>query len=173
MHAMNLTNAARALCFALALLPACTPKEPAPPAAAPAATSPAPATPTPSATPATPSRTVSPPGASVWFVEPQEGATVRSPVHVVFGISGMELAPAGDQRPGTGHHHLIVDAPLPPFDAPIPKDDHHLHFGNAQTEADLTLAPGPHTLQLLLGDHLHVPHEPPVYSAPLQITVVE
>jgi hypothetical protein len=171
MHAMNLTNATRALCLSLALLlPACTPKEPA----SPTATSPAPAAANPTtAEPATPSRTPSQPGASVWFVEPQEGASVRSPVHVVFGIAGMELAPAGEQRPGTGHHHLIVDAPLPPFDAPIPKDEHHLHFGNAQAEADVTLAPGPHTLQLLLGDHVHVPHDPPVYSAPLQITVVE
>jgi hypothetical protein len=165
---MNLTKATRALCISLAmLLPACSPKQPS--SATATSSAPAPS----AATPATPARTASQPGASVWFVEPQEGASVRSPVHVVFGISGMELAPAGEQRPGTGHHHLIVDAPLPPFDAPIPKDEHHLHFGNAQTEVDVTLPPGPHTLQLLLGDYLHVPHDPPVYSAPLQITVVE
>ena len=145
---------------------ACTPKEPSSTGAAP------PAAPTP-AEPRSMSRTPSPADASVYFVEPQEGAPVRSPVHVVFGISGMQVAAAGVEQPNTGHHHLIVDANLPSFDAPIPKDDHHLHYGNGQTEADVTLAPGPHTLQLLLGDHLHIPHEPPVYSAPLKITVVE
>ena len=147
-------------------LAACTPKEPTSAGVAP------PAAPAP-AEPRSTSRMPSPADASVYFIEPQEGATVRSPVHVVFGISGMQVAAAGVEQPNTGHHHLIVDANLPPFDAPIPKDEHHLHYGNGQTEADVTLAPGPHTLQLLLGDHLHVPHEPPVYSAPLKITVVE
>src|SRR5262245_13015500 len=153
------------LSIACTLAP-CTPQQPVATAAAP------PAAPTP-AEPRSMSRTPSPAGASVYFVEPQEGATVRSPVHVVFGISGMQVAAAGVEQPNTGHHHLIVDADLPSFDAPIPKDDHHLHYGNGQSDADVTLAPGPHTLQLLLGYHLHISDKPPLYSSPLKTTVVE
>jgi hypothetical protein len=130
------------------------------------------ADPAPAATPAaTAARTSSPKGAHVYIVTPQDGATVHSPVHIVFGLSGMGVAPAGVDHPGTGHHHLLVDTTLPPMDAPVPKDDHHVHFGKGQTETDLPLAPGKHTLQLLLGDQLHVPHDPPVFSAPITITV--
>jgi hypothetical protein len=125
----------------------------------------------PAAAPPAISRTPSPKGAHVYIVTPVDGAIVHSPVHVVFGLSGMGVAPAGVEHPGTGHHHLLVDTGLPPLSGPIPKDDNHLHFGNGQTETDLPLAPGKHTLQLLLGDHLHVPHDPPVFSAQITITV--
>ena len=81
----------------------------------------------------------------------------------------MGVAPAGIEKANTGHHHLMVDAALPPFDEPIPTDFNHLHFGAGQTEAQITLPPGRHTLQLLLGDENHMPHDPPVYSK--QITV--
>ena len=123
--------------------------------------------------PAAVPRTASTPGARVYIVAPADGATVHNPVHVVFGLAGMGVAPAGVAQSGTGHHHLPVDAALPALDAPIPKDDHHLHFGGGQTETELTLAPGAHTLQLLLGDQLHVPHDPAVYSPVIKITVVE
>ena len=107
-----------------------------------------------------------------YIVSPANGATVRSPVTVVFGLRApWGVAPAGTQVEGTGHHHLLVDAPLPALDKPIPKDDQHLHFGKGQTETVLKLAPGKHTLQLLLGDFAHVPHTPPVMSEVVTITV--
>jgi len=71
----------------------------------------------------------------------------------------------------TGHHHLIVDAPLPDLATTIPTDDQHRHFGSGQTQTDITLSPGTHTLQLVLGDYLHVPHTPPVVSEKITITV--
>jgi hypothetical protein len=83
----------------------------------------------------------------------------------------MGVAPAGVATPNTGHHHLIVDAPLPPENAAIPADAKHLHFGGGQTETTLDLPPGEHTLQLVLGDHLHVPHRPPVVSSRITIRV--
>lgn len=116
-------------------------------------------------------RTPSPPGASVSITSPADGATVSSPVSVHFAIEGMTLAPAGTNEPDSGHHHLLIDTGLPPLDQPIPADEHHLHFGKAQTEAVVELAPGTHTLQLLLGDARHVPHDPPVASEPITITV--
>jgi hypothetical protein len=116
-------------------------------------------------------RTPSPPGAIVYIVSPADGATVSSPVTVVFGLKGMGVAPAGTDKENTGHHHLIIDAPLPPLDEPIPADDHHKHFGGGQTETTIELAPGTHTLQLLLADQNHMPHEPPVFSDRITITV--
>jgi hypothetical protein len=83
----------------------------------------------------------------------------------------MGVAPAGTHAPNTGHHHLIVDSELPPLDQPVPKDERHIHFGGGQTEVTLDLPPGEHTLQLLMGDHLHVPHNPPVVSERITITV--
>jgi hypothetical protein len=116
-------------------------------------------------------RTPSPAGAVLYFVVPKDGETVASPVTVVFGLRGMGVAPAGVPAPNTGHHHLIVDAPLPPENAAIPADAHHLHFGGGQTETTLELPAGKHTLQLVLGDALHVPHQPAVVSRAIQITV--
>ena len=83
----------------------------------------------------------------------------------------MGVAPAGDDRPNSGHHHLLIDTSLPSMDEPIPSDDNHLHFGAGQTEATITLPEGRHTLQLLLGDAFHVPHEPPVYSNQIVVYV--
>ena len=116
-------------------------------------------------------RTPAPAGVKLYLISPQDGAIVASPVLVRFGLTGMGVAPAGVAFDATGHHHLIVDAPLPPVDQPIPNDAKHLHFGKGQTETSLALPPGPHTLQLLLGDLNHVPHDPPVASEPIRITV--
>ncbi|HEX6994832.1 MAG TPA: DUF4399 domain-containing protein [Gammaproteobacteria bacterium] len=116
-------------------------------------------------------RKAAPAGASAYIISPSDGDVVSSPVRVVFGLKGMGVAPAGVVRPDAGHHHLLVDAEPPSFDAPIPADEHHLHFGMGQTETELTLTPGEHRLQLLLGDELHVPHDPPVLSEPVTITV--
>ena len=118
-------------------------------------------------------RTPAPAGASVFFVEPADGATVGRKVTVKFGLSGMELVPAGTNKPNSGHHHLLIDAPLPAFDREIPSDLNHVHFGRAQTEAEVTLTPGDHTLQLLLGDHEHLAHDPPIFSKVIRIHVAD
>lgn len=116
-------------------------------------------------------RTPSPAGAEVYFIAPQDGATVASPVTVKFGLKGMGIAPAGIAFENSGHHHLIVDAELPPVAAPIPTDAQHVHFGKGQSETTLELKPGKHTLQLLLGDFGHIPHDPVVSSKKITITV--
>jgi hypothetical protein len=116
-------------------------------------------------------RSSSPKGAEVYLIAPADGATVTSPVTVKFGLKGMGVAPAGIAFDGAGHHHLIVDAELPPLDKPIPADANHVHFGKGQTETTIELKPGKHTLQLLLGDQLHVPHDPTVASKKITITV--
>jgi hypothetical protein len=116
-------------------------------------------------------RTPSPKGAEVYFIAPADGATVSSPVTVKFGLKGMGIAPAGIAMENTGHHHLIIDAELPPTDAPISADAQHMHFGKGQTETTVELKPGKHTLQLVLGDQLHIPHDPPVVSKQITITV--
>ncbi|HEX2796268.1 MAG TPA: DUF4399 domain-containing protein [Immundisolibacter sp.] len=115
--------------------------------------------------------TPAPPGAEVYFISPKDGETVSGPVTVRFGLKGMGVAPAGMQKDATGHHHLLIDADLPPLDQPVPTDDHHKHFGAGQTETVITLPPGKHTLQLLLGDFAHTPHEPPVMSPKITIEV--
>ena len=116
------------------------------------------------------SRTPAPAGARVFFITPSDGETVSSPVRVVFGIEGMSVAPAGDDTPDSGHHHLLIDTGLPELGMPIPADDRHIHFGDGSTETEIALEPGEHTLQLLLGDHRHIPHDPPLVSG--QITIV-
>ena len=116
-------------------------------------------------------RTPAPEGAAVYIISPKNGAKVTSPVTIRFGLKGMGVAPAGVEKAKTGHHHILIDSELPNFDMPVPKDDKHRHFGGGQTEVELTLPPGRHTLQLLLGDHLHIPHSPPVYSEPISIVV--
>jgi hypothetical protein len=124
------------------------------------------------AAPPTLPRTASPAGAAVFIVSPKEGDTVTSPVKVVFGISGMSLAPAGEPVENAGHHHLLIDVDLPENLAmPVPADANHVHFGKAQTETSAELTPGTHTLQLLLGDHLHIPFDPVVSSPKITITV--
>lgn len=109
------------------------------------------------------------PGA--YIVSPADGATVNSPVTVVFGLSGFGVAPAGTVNDKTGHHHLIIDAPLPDLTKPIPANDNYVHFGGGQTQTTVDLAPGKHTLQLLLGDHAHMPHSEPIYSDTVTINV--
>jgi hypothetical protein len=116
-------------------------------------------------------RTPAPAGAVAYIVSPANGATVSSPVKVVFGLSGMGVAPAGVQFENAGHHHLLIDGELADPAMPVPADENHVHFGKGQTETSLTLAPGTHTLQLVLGDHLHVPFEPVIASSKITITV--
>ena len=117
-------------------------------------------------------REPAPAGAEVYIVSPQDGARIKGPVTVVFGLKGMGVAPAGIKFEGTGHHHLLVDSD-PPADLsqPLPANEKTLHFGKGQTETTLTLSPGKHTLQLVLGDLLHVPHEPAVISKKITIVV--
>ena len=117
-------------------------------------------------------RTSAPPEAEVTILTPEDGASVTSPVTVEFAIEGMEIAKAGTDRANTGHHHLLLDLEkLPPMDAPLPSTEQIIHFGGGQTSTELELEPGEHTLQLLLGDHMHVPHEPPIMSEKITITV--
>lgn len=116
-------------------------------------------------------RSESPEGATVYFIEPVDGATVSSPVKVVFGLKGMGVAPAGIEKAKTGHHHLLIDVETIDMNLPIGKDDQHRHFGGGQTESSIELSTGEHTLQLLMADHLHIPHNPPVISEKITITV--
>jgi hypothetical protein len=107
-----------------------------------------------------------------YFLAPANGATVTSPFTIRFGLRGMGVAPAGVTTPSTGHHHLLIDVEtLPPDNLPIPNDANHRHFGLGQTETELTRPSGQHTLQLVLGDALHIPHQPPVRSEKITITV--
>jgi len=112
-----------------------------------------------------------PEGAEVYFVSPADGDTVKGPITIIFGLKGMGVAPAGVDKEHTGHHHLIINAPLPNPALPIPSDDNHRHFGKGQTETTIELPPGKHTLQLLLGNFIHVPHADPVSSEIIEITV--
>jgi hypothetical protein len=118
-------------------------------------------------------QTAAPPNAVVYFISPKDGDAVTSPFKVQFGLSGMGVAPAGVEKPNTGHHHLIIDATLSPEELkePIANDAKHLHFGGGQTETMVTLPPGQHTLQLVLGDWSHVPFNPPLMSPVITVTV--
>ena len=118
-----------------------------------------------------PQRSAAAPGATVFIFSPENGATVGSPVTVKFGISGVGIAPAGQHTPNSGHHHLLIDTELANPDQPIPADAQHLHYGKGQTEAAVELEPGTHTLQLVLGDGNHIPHQPPIVSKVVTITV--
>ena len=115
--------------------------------------------------------TMAPDGANVYIISPSHGETVSSPVKVVFGLSGMGIAPAGVKKDKTGHHHLLIDTAVPDLNLSIPADDNHKHFGGGQTEVVIELSPGKHTIQLLLADFAHIPHNPPVMSQPITITV--
>ena len=108
----------------------------------------------------------------VYIESPENGALVQSPIEIVFVLDGMELAPAGTYRPDTGHHHLIIDNELPALGMPIPSDKNHLHFGKDQDRVLLYLEPGLHTLQLLLGDGNHIPHQPTLISEKIEIIIV-
>ena len=120
-------------------------------------------------------RTPSPPGAEAYIISPKDGAKVSGPVTVRFGLKVMGIAPAGVKFDNTGHHHLLIDTDVPAdLSAPIPAvPDKVVHFGKGQTETTVTLPPGKHTLQLVLGDQNHVPHNPPVISKKITITVAK
>jgi len=119
------------------------------------------------------SQTPAPDGAEVYFIGLEDGQTVQNPVTIRFGLRGMGVAPAGVDKEMTGHHHLIINETIEGDEllAPLPLDDQHRHFGNGQTEVTLELPPGTHTLQLVLGDHNHIPHQPPVMSERIEVTV--
>ena len=149
--------------LAALLLAGCGGGEP-PPTAASVAEAPPAAQEPPTAEAPTPAR--------VFFVEPADGAVVSSPFVVRFGLEGKRVAPAGVDEPNSGHHHLLIDMEtLPDLTQPLPATEQLLHFGGGQTETTLELPPGEHTLQLLLGNYLHVPHDPPLISETITITV--
>ena len=118
-------------------------------------------------------RIAPPAGAEVYFIAPQNGAKLHSPVTIKFGLKGMGIAPAGIKFDNTGHHHLLIDTDLKDvnLDAPMPATDKIVHFGKGQTETSLTLAPGKHTLQLVFADYLHQSFDPPLTSKKITITV--
>jgi hypothetical protein len=109
---------------------------------------------------------------SVYFIAPIDGAKLTSPITIKFGLKGMGVAPAGVDRPNTGHHHLLINlTALPDMTSSLPATDNIKHFGGGQTETTLELPKGTHTLQLLLGDYAHVPHKVPVMSEKITITI--
>src|SRR5450830_1566235 len=115
-------------------------------------------------------RSAPPEGAKVFIVSPKDGATVDKTFTVKFGMEGLKLAPATEQTPGTGHHHLLVDQKaLPDASVPVPATDTVIHYGKAQTE--LTLTPGKHTLQLVAGDKMHMQFDPTVASKVITVNV--
>ncbi|RDK02789.1 DUF4399 domain-containing protein [Paraburkholderia lacunae] len=117
-------------------------------------------------------QTASPPGAEEYIIWPPDGAVIHGgKLWVRMGLRNMGVCPKGIVFPNSGHHHLLIDTDLPALDQEIPSDRNHLHFGAGETDARIELPPGKHTLQLLLGDHNHVPHVPPVYSKKITINV--
>jgi hypothetical protein len=118
-------------------------------------------------------RTPSPAGAKVYFIQPKDGQSVKGRVHVVMGLAGMGIAPAGIDSPQTGHHHLLINVAKVNTGAAIPNDDTHRHFGRGETETMLDLPAGKHTLQLVLADREHIPHNPPVMSPKITVTVIK
>ncbi len=125
--------------------------------------------------PATAGETPAPVNAYLYIGWPNDGEVITTegvrPFRVWFGLRHMGVAPAGIDVPNTGHHHLLINAELPPLDEPIPADKKHLHFGRGQTQTELVLPRGSHTLQLIMGDHAHVPHDPPIISRRINVTV--
>jgi len=127
------------------------------------------------AAPAQSGDTPAPEEAYLYIGWPNDGEVISTsgdkPFRVWFGLRYMGVAPAGIDVPNTGHHHLLIDTPLPPLDEPIPADENHIHFGLGQTQTELVLPRGEHTLQLIMGDHAHVPHNPPVVSRQIKVTI--
>lgn len=119
-----------------------------------------------------PAQAKSPAGAKVYFIDLKENATLTNPIRLKFGADVVQVSPAGEVKDNSGHHHLLIDVDsLPPLDKPLPANDHIRHFGKGQTEAEITLPPGEHTLQLLLAGGNHVPNDPPVMSDKIKVTV--
>jgi len=117
-------------------------------------------------------KSTAPDNASVYFISPVSEQTVKTTFTVKFGLAGMGVAPAGTKKKNTGHHHLLIDTDkMPSMHTPLPATDKIKHFGGGQTETTLTLAPGKHTLQLVLGNYLHIPHSKPVLSEKITIIV--
>jgi hypothetical protein len=118
-------------------------------------------------------RTPAPEGASVYFISPTDGETVSNPVTFRFGARGIGIAPAGVDWPDTGHHHMLINVSPDEidFNADVPFSDTHLHFGGGQTETTLELPAGTHTFVLVMGDQFHVPHDPPIISEMITVTV--
>ncbi len=113
-----------------------------------------------------------PEGAKVYIISPKDGEKVGRTFTVKFGLSGMGVAPAGVDRENTGHHHLLIGLDqLPDLGKPLPASDQVIHFGGGQTETEVTLPPGKQTLQLVLGNYLHIPHEKPVVSEKITVVV--
>jgi hypothetical protein len=156
---MNRTTSVFTLLFSLALLSACqTPAEETVSATADEQES--------------AGRSSSADGATLYIISPMDGEETGGSVTVRFGLSGMGVAPAGTVKDNTGHHHLLIDVEeLPSFEFPIPNDANHRHFGGGQTQVSIDLEPGTHTLQLVLGDQSHVPHDPPLVSEKITITI--
>lgn len=124
------------------------------------------------ALPATAGDTPAPKDAMVYFIWPHDGTVIKGgKFWVRMGLRNAGVAPKGVEMANVGHHHILVDTDLPSMDQPIPNDRNHLHFGAGETEARIELPPGKHTLQLLLGDHNHTPHNPPVYSKKITVIV--
>ena len=122
--------------------------------------------------PALAAGTPSPENAEVYIIWPADGTVINGgKFWLRMGLRNMGVCPKGFNVPNVGHHHVLIDADLPSMTEQIPSDRNHLHFGAGETEARIELEPGKHTLQLLLGDHLHTPHAPPVYSKKISITV--
>ena len=109
----------------------------------------------------------------VYFINLEDGDELQSPFLVQFGLSGKGIAPAGVDIDNTGHHHLLINVDSIDYYLPIPSSSQHIHFGLGQTETELNLPPGKHQLQLILGDKYHVPHQPPLFSNKIQVTVTE
>ena len=107
----------------------------------------------------------------LYFVNIANGDNVSNPIKVNFGLKNFGVVPAGINLEFAGHHHLLINVELKDFKAPIPSDSNHLHFGKGQTETVLMLPKGQHTLQLVLGNYLHIPHEPPIVSEKILINV--
>ena len=109
----------------------------------------------------------------VYFINLEDGDRLESPFLIQFGLSGMGIAPAGTDRANTGHHHLLINVNDIDLSKPIPSSSNHIHFGGGQTESLIDLMPGDYSMQLVLGDMTHTPHNPPIISQRINITVID
>ncbi len=171
MTRLNPATALLAALAATALLGCASSMSPSTASASAPATAPLQTEPSLAVLPAGYQKVLAPAGTSLYFINLKNGDAVSSPVRVQFGLRGMGVAPAGVEKEGTGHHHLLVDVAKVDVNNPLPADDNHRHFGLGQTEASVELKPGTHTLQLMLADQNHIPHHQPVLSERITVTV--